>query len=139
MIFSLISGLKINLHKCVVYWVGHDFQLASQLAFNIGCRVGSLPMKYFGLPLRDRMLCGAEWNGVVDAFRSKLAIWQARHLSLGGRLSLIKSVLSSISIYPHSVRLLPVRVRNTLHSIMSRFFWGGVKIEGNFIWSIGVS
>lgn len=61
---------------------------------------------------------------VIDDFRSKLSIWKVGHLSLGGRLTLIKAVLSSIPIYPLSVMLLPVRIMNTMHGIMRRFLWG---------------
>lgn len=44
-----------------------------------------------------------------------------------GRLTLIKFVLNSIHIYVLSVRILPVGVRKKLHSLMSRFVWGGLK------------
>lgn len=42
-------------------------------------------------------------------------------------LTLIKSVLYSIPIYPLSVRILPIRVRNIHHVIMSRFLWRGTN------------
>lgn len=61
---------------------------------------------------------------MIDVFRSKLLIWKVKHLSMGSRLTLIKSVLSSIPIYSLLVRLLPVTVRNSLRGIMSRFLWG---------------
>lgn len=44
---------------------------------------------------------------------------------MGGRLTLIKSVLCLIPIYSLSIRILPVRLRNTLHGIMNRFLQGG--------------
>lgn len=40
-------------------------------------------------------------------------------------LTLIKSVLNSIPIYVHSVRIFPIRVQKTLHNLMSKFLWGG--------------
>lgn len=104
-----------------MYGVGRDQPLVSQIADGLGCRMGSLPIKYLGLPLGRRVVCCAEWNPVVDAFRARLSTWKAKHLSMGGHLTLVKSVLCSIPIYPLSVRLLPVRVRNNLQSIMSRF------------------
>lgn len=44
-------------------------------------------------------------------------------------MTLIKSMLNSIPIYALSVRLLPVRVQNTLHSLLSKFLWGGLDIR----------
>lgn len=96
-------------------------------------------MKYLGISVGGRTLCCADWNGAIDSFRSKLAIWKARHLSLDDLMTLIKSVLRSIPIYPLSLRLLPVRVRNVLHGIMSRFLLGGhmgPRIGEGFSWLI---
>lgn len=58
---------------------------------------------------------------MVDLFGAGLAKWKTRHLSMGGKLTLIKSVLNFISIYALSVHILPVQVRNRLHSLMSKF------------------
>lgn len=62
-ILSLISGLKINIHKNVVYDVGRDLQRATSFASKLGCQVGALPMKYLGIPLGGRtlLLCRLEW------------------------------------------------------------------------------
>lgn len=124
-IFSLISGLKINLHKTVVYGVGHYMSLESRIASELGCQVGTLSLKYLGLPFGGRSLSCADWNQVMDVFWSKLSMWKVRHLFMGGCLTLIKSLLSSIPIYPLSVRLFSVHVWNTLHDIMSNLLWGG--------------
>lgn len=99
----------------------------SQIATELGCQVGNLPFKYLGRPLGGRLLCCANWNLAVDVFWLKLSIWKARHLSIGGRLTLIKSVLCYVPIYPLSVRLPPVRIKNLLDGIMSRFLLGGAK------------
>lgn len=79
-------------------------------------------MNYLGLSLRGRVLDYKSWDHVIDLFRARLAQWKTRHLSMGGRLTLIKSVLNSIPIYALSVRIVPVQVRKKLHSIMSKFF-----------------
>lgn len=121
MIFSLISGLKINFHNSVIYGMSCD----AHLAIDLGCQVRTFPMKYLGLPLGGRALCCAESSGVIESFRSMLSLWKAKYLSMGRHLTSIKSVLNSVSIYTISVRLLLVRVRNSLHGIMSRFLWGG--------------
>lgn len=119
--------MKINPQKRTNLGVGQDTPLASQLASELGCQVGSLPMKYLGLPLGGRIINCLNWNHVVESFHSKLSLWMMRHLSLGGRLTVIKSVLSSIPIYSLLVRLLTARVWNSIHSIMSIFLWERIK------------
>lgn len=91
--------------------MGRDQFLASQIVADLGCQVGSLPFNYLGFPLGGRTLSCAEWNTFVYVFKSKLSIWEARHLSMDDRLTLIKSVLCLIPIYPFSVRLSLVRLK----------------------------
>lgn len=54
-----------------------------------------------------------------------LGLLKAQHLSMCGRLTLIKFILCSFPIYSLSVKLLPTRIRNTLQSVMRRFLSGG--------------
>lgn len=88
-------------------------------------------MTYLGLLLGERMLNCVEWNHVINSFILKLSFWKARYLSIEDCLNLIKFVLSSIPIYPPSVIVFSVRVRNSLHSLMDNFFGRARKIEGN--------
>jgi hypothetical protein len=48
-------------------------------------------------------------------------------LSMAGRICLIKSVLSSLSVYYMSSFLMPKGVCNILTSIQRRFLWSGVE------------
>lgn len=67
---------------------------------------------------------------MVDLFHSKLTFWKTMNLSLGGRLTLIKFVLYAIPIYSLAICFLPVRIRNSLQSIMPRLLWGGGLEDG---------
>lgn len=71
------------------------------------------------------MLDYKSWDHVVNLVGSRLAQWMSCHLSMGGRITLIKSVLNYIPIYALSVYVLYVRVRNNLYSLMSMCLWGG--------------
>ena len=48
--FEVISGLSINLNKSEILPVGR-VENAEVLASELGCKVGSLPFIYLGLPL----------------------------------------------------------------------------------------
>ena len=96
--FEACSGLKINLEKCEVIPVGrvHDME---GLALELGCKVGGLPSCYLGLPLGAPFNSLAVWDGVEERFRKRLAMWKSQYISKGGRLTLIRSTLSSMPIY----------------------------------------
>ena len=52
--FEALSGLRINLSKSTILPVGKVENL-NQLAYELGCRVGSLPSSYLGLPLGSKL------------------------------------------------------------------------------------
>lgn len=66
---------------------------------------------------------------MLDLVQGRLESWQSRYLFMGGRLVLIRSVLSSIPIYHMSVNVLPVGVKKKLHGLFYRFLWGGLVVK----------
>ena len=71
------------------------------LAELLGCRVGTLPMTYLGVP--------SIWNPVLEKIKRKLAGWKKLYLSKSGRLTLLKSTLSSHPTYFSSLFTIPTR------------------------------
>ena len=96
--FEAIFGLKINLHKSELIPMGvvPNFE---DLARVLGCKVGSLPSCYLGLPLGAAFKSSRVWDVVEERFQKRLALWKRQYLSKGGRLTLVKSTLSSLPIY----------------------------------------
>nr|GEX36743.1 aminoacyl-tRNA synthetase, class 1a, anticodon-binding [Tanacetum cinerariifolium] len=64
------------------------------------------------------------WKEVIDKVKSRLSKWKMKALSIGGRLTLLKSVLGSIPIFHMSIFRVPSSVLHTLESIRSQFFNG---------------
>ncbi|KAJ9696951.1 hypothetical protein PVL29_008942 [Vitis rotundifolia] len=122
--FEACSGLKINLEKSELISVGrvHDIE---GLALELGCKVGRLPSCYLGLPLGAPFNSLAVWDGVEERFRRRLAMWKRQYISKGGRLTLIRSTLSSMPIYFMSLFHLPRKVKLRLEKIQRDFLWGG--------------
>lgn len=54
-IFSPISGLKINLSKSFLYGVGMDEEVVQVIASLLGFQLGPLPIRYLGLQLGGRL------------------------------------------------------------------------------------
>ncbi|GJT93605.1 hypothetical protein Tco_1082450 [Tanacetum coccineum] len=64
------------------------------------------------------------WNEVVERVKKRLSKWKMKTLSIGGRLTLLKSVLGSMPIFHMSIFKVPSGVLRTLESIRSHFFNG---------------
>ncbi|KAL7197974.1 hypothetical protein ACSBR2_020489 [Camellia fascicularis] len=83
--FEIISGLRINYHKSVVWSVGVPNDILSSFASKLNCKVQFLPLKYLG------------------------------------RLTLIKSVVSSFPIYYLSLFKMPEGVAKEIKNLQASF------------------
>ncbi|XP_047091476.1 uncharacterized protein LOC124703290 [Lolium rigidum] len=76
------------------------------------------------LPSKDR---SAAYTFVYDKFKSKLSTYKANRLSHAARLTLIKSVFSSIPVYYMSNILFSKKFLTKLTAIIRNFWWTGVQ------------
>ena len=121
-------GLRINLEKSELIPVGRVKNI-DDLALDFGCRLGSLPSTYLGLPLGAPFKSVTVWDGVKERFRRRLAMWKRQYLSKGGRATLIRSTLSNLPIYFMSLLRLPSLIRWRLEQIQRDFLWGDGNLE----------
>ncbi|KAL6565665.1 hypothetical protein OROHE_004720 [Orobanche hederae] len=132
--FEVISGLSINFDKSTVFGVNVGDEEFDEWARILGCRVGTWPMSYLGLRVGGRVNGTEAWKGVVDKVRGRLRRWEARSLSMRGRLTIIKSVLFAIPIYTLSFLRLTRKVESQLKSLMNQFLWGANEGEKRVTW-----
>ncbi|KAJ9559670.1 hypothetical protein OSB04_004830 [Centaurea solstitialis] len=133
--FRLLSGLKINLRKSKLFGMGINEQEVRDWAREMGCEGGILPFVYLGLPVGASMSNIKNWAPVVEKVKKKLGSWKAKWISFGGRLTLVKSVLGSLSLYFLSLFRAPRGVIGELEKIRNRFFWGGGELgKSSLVW-----
>ena len=77
------------------------------LAKILGCRIGTLPMSYLGMPLGASHKSPSIWNPILEKIERKLTGWKKLYLSKGDRLTLLKSTLSSLPTYFLSLFTIP--------------------------------
>ncbi|RVW56146.1 hypothetical protein CK203_080827 [Vitis vinifera] len=70
--FEAASSLRINLDKSEIIPVGVVEEI-DEMAVELGCRVGSLPSQYLGLPLGAPNKAPSVWDEVKDKLRRRLA------------------------------------------------------------------
>ncbi|WVZ59334.1 hypothetical protein U9M48_009489 [Paspalum notatum var. saurae] len=119
--FEQASGLKINFHKSELYCFGEAQEYVDQSKKIFGCNASSFPINYLGILIHFKKLRNCDWKKVEERFEKRLSSWQGKHLSVGGRLVLINSVLSSLPMYMMSFFSLPKK----LDYFRSRFYWQG--------------
>ncbi|RVW65713.1 LINE-1 retrotransposable element ORF2 protein [Vitis vinifera] len=76
--FEAASGLRINLAKSEVILVG-EVEDIEVLVVELGCKVGTLPFVYLGLPLGAKHKTMAMWDGVEARMRRRLALWKRQY------------------------------------------------------------
>ena len=114
--FEAISGLRINLDKSEILPVRRVENLEA-LALEFDCKVRRLPTNYLGLPLGAQYKSVAVWDGVGERFQKRLAMWKRQFIFKRGRITLIRSTLSSMSIYLMFLLRIPRVVRLRLEQI----------------------
>ncbi|KAJ0918826.1 putative RNA-directed DNA polymerase [Helianthus annuus] len=132
--FYLASGLKVNLCKSKLFGVGVGSSEVDEMANTLYCKAGAFPFKYLGLQVGGNMNLVKNWKPVMEVFKNRLSIWKGKTLSYGGRITLIKSVLSSLPTYYFSLYRAPAQVIKNLESIRRTFFWGGTEDKSKANW-----
>ncbi|OAY71818.1 LINE-1 retrotransposable element ORF2 protein [Ananas comosus] len=126
--FEWASGLKINMNKTELYHLGITANRAKRYADILGCRVGSLPFRYLGLPLHIKPIRKEEWSPIINRIETRIDGWKAKLLSQGGRLILVNSVLSNLPLFYFAIFKVPQWVLKRIEALRRSFFWKGVPI-----------
>ncbi|KHN13746.1 Putative ribonuclease H protein, partial [Glycine soja] len=71
---------------------------------------------------------------IITKFEFKLSKWKQKSLSMGGRITLINSVLTALPIYMLSFFRVPKKVVQKLVSIQRNFLWGGGSEVAKIAW-----
>nr|GEV97633.1 RNA-directed DNA polymerase, eukaryota, reverse transcriptase zinc-binding domain protein [Tanacetum cinerariifolium] len=132
--FSLLSGLSINLKKSQLLGVGISASFVQEAAFSIRCSVLNSSFKYLGITVGGNMSSINSWDDTINKLKLRLSNWKLKTLSIGGRLTLLKSVLGSTPIYNMSLYKVPKAVLNSMEVIRRDFFNGIREGEMKIAW-----
>jgi len=127
--FEKWSGLCISLEKSTIYMAGIKEEEKSSILVNFPFAVGTLPVRYLGLPLLTQAMRRSDYLPLVERIRGKICSWTCRFLSYAGRLQLIQSVLMSIINFWASVFRLPSRCMKEVEQLCASFLWTGPVLK----------
>jgi hypothetical protein len=69
--FEQLSGLKINFNKSEVFCYGKAKEDEGRYIRLFGCKSGSMPFRYLGIPMHHRRLSNGDWKIVEAKFKKK--------------------------------------------------------------------
>ena len=84
---------------------------------------GSFPFTYLSCPIFKGVAKQIFFENIVNKIISKISSWCSKLLSPGGRLTLIKNVLSSIPILALSIFDVPGVIFEKMNRAMANFLW----------------
>jgi hypothetical protein len=125
--FENLSGLKINFDKSEMVPLNLTHEEGQVLATQLGCKVVGLPITYLGVPLHWKKIQVSCWESLIDKIDKRLQGWKGKLLSLGGRVTLLNAVLSSIPLYWLSFYRMPRQIMSKIDRIRRRFLWSGTS------------
>lgn len=123
--FELRSGLAVSVHKTTFFASGLTADEANTIQFSTGMPLGSLPVRYLGVPLVTKKLTLLNCEVLLQQIKSKFSSWSSKSLSFAGRLLLIKTVIAGINTFWCSTFILPKACVNRINSLCGVFLWKG--------------
>nr|GEZ28813.1 RNA-directed DNA polymerase, eukaryota [Tanacetum cinerariifolium] len=116
-----------------LYGVGVPRDDVVRAASPIGCSIMDNQFRYLGVKIGGNMSRHKAWEEVVLKLRSRLSKWKVRTLSIGGRFTLLKSVLGASPLYTLSIFKAPKGVLKEMESIRI-FFIGADNLDRKITW-----
>ena len=113
----------MNKQKSVIFLSGVNGEVKNDILNITGFSMGSLPMKYLGVPLISTRLSHCDCQPLIDKLLARIQAWTSRSLSFAGRLPLLGSVLYNIQMYWCSMFIIPKYTIAKIEQIFSSFLF----------------
>eukprot|EP00253_Pinus_taeda_P006725 PITA_06725 len=127
--YCRVTGAAVNNNKSEVFsWNINQQELAgitSILGFKGNTEWDRFT--YLGLPIISGINKRALWSGIISKMKKKIAAWGGHWLTKGGKVVLIKSVLSAYPIFQAAFLLAPRNVMEQISKLLREFLWQGGK------------
>ncbi|XP_061367828.1 uncharacterized protein LOC133310843 [Gastrolobium bilobum] len=127
-VFALSSGQNISLDKTRVFFSKNvGFNKSKEISECLGIRSTPNLGKYLGVYLNHSRVTKASFGHVMDRVKSRLSSWNAKSLSLAGRLTLVKSVMAAMPNYAMQTAWIPKSMCENIEKQARGFIWGSTE------------
>ncbi|XP_058726606.1 uncharacterized protein LOC131597964 [Vicia villosa] len=117
--FEIVSGLDINYHKSKLIGINSNCYFLEAVSHLFSSRMEDSNFYFLGIPIGFNPRKESTWTPLVLRLKKRLDGWSNRFLNLGGRITLLKSVLSSLAIFTLSFYKAPSTIVNKFKSIQT--------------------
>ncbi|GJY92839.1 RNA-directed DNA polymerase, eukaryota [Tanacetum coccineum] len=135
---GIFTGVRIDFmrmtRKSNLLGVGVPSSQVLEAANSLGCSVMKMPFKYLGINVGGNNSLIKAWDESINKLKTRLSKWKLKTLSIGGRLTLLKSVLGSTPIYNMSLYKVPKAVLSSMEAIRRDFFNGSKDNDRKIAW-----
>jgi len=123
--FGNATGMEINYNKSSFSSMEDEMDPDILSLFPIDHQRLDLGIRYLGFFIKPNRLLKRDWAWLFERVEQRVGHWCYRHLSIGGRLTLIKAVLESIPVYWMTLYKVPVSVLRLIRTIAASYLWSG--------------
>ena len=138
--FCEASGMSINMNKSCFLHNGLDEVLLWRITDLLPYRFDDINKGfiYLGYFLKPSGYLVKDWYWLVSKFEKRISHWTNKLLSIGGRLVLIRSVLSSIPVFWLALFPIAFSILDKLRKLIFTFLWGSSSRKKNSILRTGI-
>nr|GEV79627.1 RNA-directed DNA polymerase, eukaryota [Tanacetum cinerariifolium] len=107
-----------------------------QFALGLSINVNKSHLLGVDVPLDIVHQGASPWSNTIQKVHARLSKWKVKTLSIGGRLTLLKSVLGVVPIYNMSLYKAPKSVLHEMERLRNNFFNGGNSQNSKITWVV---
>ncbi|XP_057808794.1 uncharacterized protein LOC131023266 [Salvia miltiorrhiza] len=125
-LYGELSGQICNQSKSHVFFSSKvAISMRNNIKRELGFAIGCLPVTYLGVPLFTGRIRASYFMHIYDKIVNKFASWKGRHLSMAGRLCLVRSVIQSSVTHSMMIYRWPKSLIYKLDKKCRNFIWIG--------------
>ncbi|KAK3229884.1 hypothetical protein Dsin_001765 [Dipteronia sinensis] len=125
-VYGNISGQLVNWGKSSIYFRSSVFpSRIGRLQSLVGMQIGQLPFSYLGVPLFQGKPNKSVLQPITDKILSKFAKWKGKALSLAGRATLIKSVITGSFVHSFMIYKWSSSLMRLINRKLRIYLWTG--------------
>jgi hypothetical protein len=131
--FCGLSGQEVSQEKTSIFFSKNVSRGVKDKLLRIsGFRETDELGRYLGVPLIGQAPRKRDFQYLVDQVAAKLTNWKAKQLSFAGRVTLAKSVIEAVPVYPMMSTKIPKSCLNDIQKLQRDFIWGDTTNERRF-------